>query len=299
MDDFLKPIFIDLRYDFAFKSIFGSQGNEDLLLKLINAILPEKHFTSVSLMNNEQMGLRKESRRAVFDVFATTSDGSDFTIEMQLNDQADFNQRMVFYSSFPVQNLVKKGNGKPGEPELYYTFPHVYVIGITDFIMSGVPDTKDMINSYSIRNEKHLSNPLTDKVTYVTVELPKLTKSLAELSTPEDFLFYAIKNIGTMKAMPKEFKGKGLDKLFDLCRFASMTEAQQRKYIAEMMAKFDEGSRIATAIEKGKKEGKAEGKAEGESNAKAEVAKNLLEMGMPAETVSKATGLSAEEIAAL
>ena len=78
-----------------------------------------------------------------------------------------------------------------------------------------------------------------------------------------------------------------------------MTEAQQRKYIAEMMAKFDEGSRIATAIEKGKKEGKAEGKAEGESNAKAEVAKNLLEMGMPAETVSKATGLSAEEIAAL
>ena len=106
---------------------------------------------------------------------------------MQLNDQADFNQRMVFYSSFPVQNLVKKGNGKPGEPELYYTFPHVYVIGITDFIMSGVPDTSEMINSYSIRNEKHLSNPLTDKVTYVTVELPKLTKTLAELSSPEDF----------------------------------------------------------------------------------------------------------------
>ncbi len=70
-----------------------------------------------------------------------------------------------------------------------------------------------------------------------------------------------------------------------------MTEAQQRQYIAEMMAKFDEGSRIATAIEKGKTEGLSQGKAE--------VAKNLLEMGVPAETVAKATGLSAEEIAAL
>ena len=83
--------------------------------------------------------------------------------------------------------------------------------------------------------------------------------------------------------MPKEFKGKGLDKLFDLCRFASMTEAQQRKYIAEMMAKFDEGSRIATAIDKGKKD----------------VAKAMLADGLPAETVSKYTGLSYEEIAAL
>ena len=211
MTNFKYPTFIDLRYDFAFKSIFGTQGNEDLLLKLINAILPEKHFTSVSLMNNEQMGLRKESRRAVFDVFATTSDGSDFTIEMQLNDQADFNQRMVFYSSFPVQNLVKKGKGKDGEPELYYTFPHVYVIGITNFILSQVPYNNEIINSYSIRNERDPSSALTDKVTYVTVELPKLTKTLSELSSPEDFLFYAIKNIGTMKAMPKEFKGKGLE----------------------------------------------------------------------------------------
>ncbi len=279
MTNFKYPTFIDLRYDFAFKSIFGTQGNEDLLLKLINAILPEKHFTSVSLMNNEQMGLRKESRRAVFDVFATTSDGSDFTIEMQLNDQADFNQRMVFYSSFPVQNLVKKGKGKDGEPELYYTFPHVYVIGITNFILSQVPYNNEIINSYSIRNERDPSSALTDKVTYVTVELPKLTKTLSELSSPEDFLFYAIKNIGTMKAMPKEFKGKGLDKLFDLCRFASMTEAQQRQYIAEMMAKFDEGSRIATAINK--------------------VAKAMIADGLSAEAVAKYTGLSADEIAAL
>ena len=41
--------YIDLRYDFAFKTIFGTPGNEDLLLMLINAILPEKNIKSVIL----------------------------------------------------------------------------------------------------------------------------------------------------------------------------------------------------------------------------------------------------------
>ena len=49
----------------------------------------------------------------------------------------------------------------------------------------------------------------------------------------------------------------------------------------------------------GLEEGRAEGLAKGLAKGKAEVAKNLLEMGVPTETVSKATGLSAKEIAAL
>ena len=46
--------YIDLRYDFAFKTIFGTPGNEDLLLMLINAILPEKNIKSVELGPHEQ-----------------------------------------------------------------------------------------------------------------------------------------------------------------------------------------------------------------------------------------------------
>ena len=106
----LKEItFIDLRKDYAFKRIFGTHGNEDLLLKLITSILPERNITSVSLAEQEHPGLREDSRKAVFDVFCKTSDGSDLTIEMQYRQQGDFNQRMVFYSSFPIQNNVPKG----------------------------------------------------------------------------------------------------------------------------------------------------------------------------------------------
>ena len=69
--------------------------------------------------------------------------------------------------------------------------------------------------------------------------------------------------------------------------------------------RFAEG--LAEGLEKGKAEGLAaglanglaEGLAKGLSQGKAEVAKNLLEMGMPAETVAKATGLSPEAVKAL
>ena len=41
--------FIDLKIDFAFKFVFGTHGKEDLLLMLLDSILPDKHIVSVSL----------------------------------------------------------------------------------------------------------------------------------------------------------------------------------------------------------------------------------------------------------
>ena len=288
----LKDItYVDLRLDFAFKRVFGTPGHEKQLLKLVNAILPEEGFTSVRLSTNERVGLRRDSRRAVFDIFATTSDGSDVTIEMQYGEQADFNQRMVFYSSFPIQNHVKRGKSGEIEPHLYYAFPHVYVIGITDFILPGVPNNPDIVNKYTIRNENRPDRCLTDKVTYVTVELPKLTKSLEELETPADFMFYALRNIWHMKQMPEEYKNQDFDNLFELCKFAAMKESEQRRYVAELMAELDEGSRMATAINKGLALGREEGYKES--------AKNMKQMGLPLETICQATGLSKEAVEAL
>ena len=46
-------VFIDPRIDYAFKLIFGTPGNEDLLLHLVQAILPDKGIVSVSLEPQE------------------------------------------------------------------------------------------------------------------------------------------------------------------------------------------------------------------------------------------------------
>ncbi|MBO4671988.1 MAG: PD-(D/E)XK nuclease family transposase, partial [Bacteroidales bacterium] len=49
--------FIDLRRNWAFKQIFGTPGNEDILLALIQSVLPDKGITGVTLAPTEHMGI--------------------------------------------------------------------------------------------------------------------------------------------------------------------------------------------------------------------------------------------------
>ena len=87
--------FIDLKRDFAFKWAFGTEGHEDLLLMLIDSLLPDKHVRSVTLGAQEQMPDREDAQGGIYDIYCETNDGSSLTIEMQVCSQNDFSDRMV------------------------------------------------------------------------------------------------------------------------------------------------------------------------------------------------------------
>ncbi|MBO4340532.1 MAG: Rpn family recombination-promoting nuclease/putative transposase [Bacteroidales bacterium] len=290
-------VFIDLRLDYAFKLTFGKRGNEDLLLKLIDAILPHLGITHVSLANQEEVGGRADARKATLDVHCTTGTGREILIEMQCAEQHDFGERMVFYSTFPVQNGVVRGKTGPGA----YTFPDIYVIGITDFVMMGTKSIPDPINHYSIRNEKYAEVGLTGNIHYVTVELPKLM--LPATPTAGDLILCGIRDIGAMKEMPTAFRDAGLEKLFEICRFAKLKKQEQMEYLQEFMKKLNEKSVLETAKMRGHEEGFAEGRTEGRAKGRAEerlnVARNLKNLCVQEETIVQATGLTAEEVSAL
>lgn len=282
-----KINFIDLRINYAFKLIFGTRGNEDMLLLLVQSILPERNITKVELTNTENVGLRPDSRKSVFDIACTTSQGTILNIEMQYRPQEDFNSRMLFYSVFPIYNSVAPGDA---EVNTYDTDP-ICMIGITNFELRRIKKNTNFINSYRLLNTKDSGIEFTDTVSYVTVELPKFKKDLQQLKTDAERLFFTLKHIGTMKRMPAEFAGTPLEKLFRLCSFANMDMRIQMDYIREWMAQVDERSRMRTA--------QAEAEARGEAKGKTEMAKALKEMGVPADKISKASGLSTELIAAL
>lgn len=280
--------FIDPRIDYAFKLIFGTPGNEDLLLLLVRAILPDKHIVSVSLESQEQAGLRKDSRRGIIDVKCTTEAGEHLIIEMQIKPQNDFGDRMVFYSSFPISNLLHRGDDN-------YRLTPIYVIGITDFIIPDVKPNGNLINLYSIRNVRDNAIVLSKNINYITVELPKLTKTIAEAKEAGELVLYTIKNMGEMSEMPQEYVGSGLEKMFRLSNFANMTEAEQYEYLARFMYERDAKSSRRYAREVGFSEGKAEGIAEG----KADDARKMLADGLDIAKISQYTGLSPEQIQAL
>ena len=284
-------IFIDLRIDWAFKYVYGTRGNEDLLLQLLTAILPEKRICKVSLCEQEQMPDSQEQRKAVFDVNCTTENDESFIIEMQYAEQNDFANRMMYYSGFPIRNDVRSGDRESN----VYKFKPVYVIGILNFLMPGVEKNDRLINRYSVRNDQYPHDMLFDDWHCITVELPKLGNDPKELNADEKQL-YVIKNSGSMSSRPDEFKAKAFDKLFGVINFASMSEKDQEIYESEFRWILNRNSEMATALEKGLNQGRAEGRAEGALEKALDTARKMKVAGIDAATICQCTELTMEQI---
>lgn len=284
-------VYIDLKNDFSFKKVFGSKGNEDLLLLLISSILPDKHIASVELSNQERMGNRHGSRKAVNDIHCTTESGEEFIVEMQLGDQDFFSDRMLFYASFSITDQIRIGDIS----QTKYRLKPIYVIGITDFIIKEIDSDDNVVHSYALYETNDRSCSFTGSLNFVTVELPKFRKTYDELETDLDKMLYLFQNLPAIRDVPEKIQGQGFDKLFKVCKFASMDKMSQREYLSYLMALRDERARMATATDRGLELGRAEGRAEEKSS----IAQAMKANGISAEIIRQCTGLSESEIQAL
>ena len=116
--------------------------------------------------------------------------------------------------------------------------------------------------------------------------------------------------------IPENAKANGLPEAREKLRVDKLSAGEQKEYERHMealryqrsviqtgwlegkaagMAEGREEGRVEGRIE-GLKEGKEEGKEEGRTEEKMKVARSLKEMGLPVDQISKATGLSRDEI---
>ena len=86
-----------------------------------------------------------------------------------------------------------------------------------------------------------------------------------------------------------------LERLVDICETAKLTEKERERYEESIKVYRDNLSIIDAAVQ----EGEAKGLVKGEAKKQAEIALNLKAMGMELSNISKATGLSEEEISKL
>lgn len=93
--------------DFGFKRIFGTEFNKDLLISFLNALLyGERQIADVTYENSEKFGSNEAARKAVFDVYCTTKEGSRFIVEMQ-------NVYQEFYKTARYTTLLLQFPTKP------------------------------------------------------------------------------------------------------------------------------------------------------------------------------------------
>ena len=130
--------YIDPLLDPAFKKIFGSEPNKDLLIAFLNELFRgRKHITDLVYNKNEHPGDTDELGGVIFDLICTGSEGETFLIEVQRSSQSNLKQRMLFYAAKLVSDMAPKGKRQ----EWNYAIQEVYVIVLMDgFIL---PDSRE------------------------------------------------------------------------------------------------------------------------------------------------------------
>lgn len=310
----LKERYIDPRTDFGFKYLFGTPMNKDLLIGFLNAIFHGTHtITDLNYLNSEQLGIRKEDRRAIFDVYCETESGEKFIVEMQNVFQQFFKDRSVYYSTFPIREQAKRGDWD-------FRLESVYTVGILNFVFDEDKNSKDYFHHEVKLMDVNTKKVFYDKLTFIYLELPKFTKTENELETLFDKWVFVLKNLSRLLERPVALQERVFKRLFEAASIARFTPNELQEYEASVKAYRDIVNAVNTArmegleeglekglakgleegLEKGLAKGLAkgleEGLAKGERKKQTEIARTLKEMGLDIPAIQKATGLTTEEI---
>ena len=289
-------IYMNPLTDFAFKKLFGEPSSKNILIDFLNTMLKENHqvITDITIMNTEQLGITKDDRVAVFDLYCINEHGEQFVVEIQRAQQVHFKDRTVCYSSFLIQKQGRKGS------EWNYELKPLYIISLLDFIM----DRTDIQSDKFYHKVKLLNvdsgELFYEKFTFVYLELPKFKKHVEQIHTHFDKWVYLFRNMESLQTIPEPLNDRIFMELLEKAKLINLKDYELSEYETTLKRYRDNRNVIDSAkffgYEDGKAEGKIEGKAEGKLENKIEVAILSKKEGLPIPLISKLTGLSEKEI---
>lgn len=287
--------YVNFYTDFAFKKLFGTEMNKDLLISFLNALLQGREVVlDVNYLNTEHLGTQEYDRRAVFDVYCKNDKGEVFLVEMQKGEQQFFKDRSIYYSTFAIREQAPRG-------EWNYELKGVYTIGILNFCFD-----KEREGNYY--HEVKLMDTATkevfyDKLVFIYLEMPKFTKQENELESLFDKWLYVIRNLAALMERPRVLQEKVFAHLFEAAEIAKFSRVERYEYEESLKAYRDWFSVMATAELRGEERGTEKGLKEGLEKGRIEErlrnARGLKARGVDAEIIAQVTGLSVDDILGL
>lgn len=312
--------YIDPLNDLAFKKIFGSDPNKDLLIAFLNEIFKgRKHIVDIVYNKNEHPGELKNEGGVIFDLTCTGDQGERFIIEIQRGKQENFKERATFYASRLISDQAPKGK----RSDWKYQLTEVYLIAIMDdFTFQNVPNGKYLHNIRMC--DVDTGELFYDKLGYTFIELCNFVKTEDELETDLDNWLYVLKNLSHMDQVPLNLQKPIFEKLFNIAEYSNLTKEEKMSYDRSLKYKWDndnvreyglkEAQRIGLklgleqgleqglergleqGLEQGLQKGLEQGLQQGVDIGVEKVAREMKNEGISPEQIEKYTQLSLLEI---
>ena len=273
--------YADLLDDDVFKLVFGRESTKDVMIEFLNQVISDRRIEDLEFIDKEMHPVERDSKGSVYDMVCKTHDGSRIIVEVQRRKQPFYAERAIYYSTFQIQRQVEAGAE-------YYDFLPVYVVNILNFRMNSYAEIRDVRTVYRLyeENTHHL---LTDRVTFIFIDLTKFSKTIEKLDgNVLEGMYFCFKNMVNLEDRPAALKHKVFTKIFEVTELYNMDKQTRDKVLDKMTTERDLRNQMAWArqeaieegLAEGRAEGRAEGLAEGQQSKAVEIALKLIATGM-------------------
>ena len=278
------------RVDFAFKKLFGSEENKDILISFINAVVSkEDQVIDVALLNPYNNKEHQFDKLSILDIKATDEKGRQYNIEMQITDQVYYNQRALYYWSRLYTGQLQEGSN-------FDNLKKAISINVLNFdYFDAEPNYHNVFKVLHVESHKSYFEDLELHF----IELHKFDDESSPIKTTLDrwtkFLKKAHRYDKT--SFPDELKVEpAIEKAFSRLNTLSLDKEEREIYEARLKWLRDEDAALQKAHEKGIEQGFEQGMEQGMERGIEKIAINMLKVNKPIKEISLLTGLSEEAI---
>ena len=297
--------FVNLRSDVGFKAVFADRNNKDILIGVLNQILPpEARIEDIKeYSDREQRRDVPYGKKTVLDLVCVDRDDRTFVVEMQASEEDFFFERCVYYASGLYHLELSDG-------VRYKGLRPVYVVSFLNYRLrhddESLWDTDHFISHWRF-TEKRTGMVADQTISVIFVEMTLFTKTLEECVTEFDRLFYIFKNSDGFQRIPEWIEEAGgiSRRLAEACEVAAFDKEKKLKYEIDKMNEWDIQAQkeyavrkgLEEGLQKGLREGREEGLEQGREETRLSIARKLFEAGTPVDVIVNCTGVDDGPIA--
>ncbi len=280
--------------DWGFKHIFGKK---EFLINFLNSLLEGEHvITDIRYLNNERQPEQISLRKVIYDIFCETDTGEHIIVEMQNRWQEHFRDRALYYQAVSIAGQGLKSS------EWDYHLTAVYGVFFVNFLLD-----KDSSGHFckDVRLiDRYTGQVFNPKFRQIYIELPRFVKQEKDCENYFEYWIYNLINMNKMEEISFKDKQEIFARLEKIASQANLSPEERARYEEERKRYNDYFNTLASArklghmdgFEEGHKEGLEKGIEKGQAEEKLRNARRFKELGVGAEIINQATGLSLEEI---
>lgn len=287
-----------IRFDWAIKRLLRQKANFGVLEGFLTVFLGEP-ITIMEILESESNQTSAEDKFNRVDIKARNSKDEIIIIEIQNTRELYYLERVLYGVAKAITEHIHLGDSYREVKKVYSISILYFDLGVgSDYLYHGQNHFIGVHTGDQLQIRTKEQNAIITRLPaeifpeYILIRVNEFDKVAV---TPLDEWMRYLKD-GIIAA---DTTAPGLGEAREKLKYYSMTDKERRAYDEHLNAIMIQNDVLNAAKLEGQMEGRMEGREEGRMEERLSNARNLKKMGVSAEIIAQATGLSMEEVAKL